>query len=231
MRLPIPNGLIVSCQALYNEPLHYPGYMTMMAKAVVEGGAQGIRANGIPDVVDIKKHFPDLPLIGLIKRDYAGYEPYITATLKEVEQLAATAVDVIAVDLTNRPRPGFQTPEAFLRQIKSMTDIPIMADISCYEEGVAAYQNGADYISTTLVGYTEYTLGKNEPDYALIEKLAAEVGVPVVAEGHINQPHEARRCLDCGAYAVVVGSAITRPQYITKKFADAVQSVALNVEA
>lgn len=215
----LKRGLIVSCQALNGEPLYDEGIMAKMAMAAAMGGAIGIRANGVNDIADIKR-VCDLPLIGLIKRSYPGYEVYITPTLKEIEELIQVKPDIIAVDCTMRSRPGFDRPEDYIRAIKENYDVCLMADISTLEEGVNAFHAGADIIATTLAGYTDYTRDGNLPDIELIKRLADKVNIPIIAEGHVDTPEQARKCLEAGAYAVVVGSAITRPQYITKRFVE-----------
>jgi len=217
-------GLIVSCQALEGEPLYGPGIMAKMALAAKDGGAIGLRANGVSDIADIKK-VCDLPIIGIIKRKYPGYDVYITPTLKEIEELIQVKPDIIAVDCTLRKRPGFDRPEDYIRAIKENYDVILMADISTYEEGVNAFYAGADIIATTMAGYTDYTRDRELPDIELIKKLVDKVSVPVIAEGHIETPEQAVKCLEAGAFAVVVGSAITRPQLITKKFVESISRV------
>ena len=212
-------GLIVSCQALEDEPLHGPGIMTKMALAAQFGGAVGLRVNGPEDIEDISKAC-DLPIIGIYKASYTGYDVYITPTMKEVEALVKTDIAVIAVDSTFRPRPGFEKPEQFIAAIKARYPIPVMADVSTLEEGINACRAGADIISTTLSSYTEYTREREKPDLDLVRKLVAVLDIPIVAEGNVMTPEQALECLKAGAYAVVVGSAITRPQIITQRFVD-----------
>jgi len=217
-------GLIVSCQALEDEPLYGSGIMSKMALAAKIGGAVGFRANGIDDIADIKKTC-DLPVIGIIKKKYPGFEVYITPSMTEIDELIKAGADIIALDATIRSRPGFDSPEEFIRTIKEKCDACIMADISNYEEGLNAYRAGADLIATTLSGYTNYTLNRQQPDIELIRRLSENINVPIIAEGHIDTPEQASECLKAGAFAVVVGSAITRPQLITKKFVDQINDV------
>ncbi|MDU5105189.1 N-acetylmannosamine-6-phosphate 2-epimerase [Clostridium sp.] len=205
-------GLIVSCQALENEPLHSSYIMSRMAVAAKEGGANGIRANSIEDIMAIKKEV-DLPVIGIIKINYDNIKPYITPTMKEVDLLVNSGVDVIAVDAT------MNQDEEFLKEIfKKYPNQSFMADISTVEEGLRADKLGFKYIGTTLVGYTEHSKGMN--NFEVLEALIKECKADIIAEGNFDTPEKARLALEKGAYAVVVGSAITRPQLITKKFSD-----------
>lgn len=210
-------GLIVSCQALENEPLHSPFIMGRMAIAAHMGGAIGIRANGVEDILEIKK-VVDLPIIGIIKKEYDGIIPYITPTEKELEALIATNIDVIALDAT---------VNADLNLLKSLKikypNQKFMADISTTEEGIRAEQLGFDYIGTTLVGYTEQSKGLNNFD--VLKELISKCKTPIIAEGNFDTPEKSKLAMELGAYAVVVGGAITRPQLITKKFADEINKV------
>lgn len=203
-------GLIVSCQALDNEPLHSSFIMSKMALAAKEGGAVGIRANTVEDIKAIKNEV-DLPIIGIIKKDYEGMISYITPTIKEVEELVNSKVDVIAVDAT------INQDLEFLKSLKRLyPNQKFMADISTVEEGIRAAEIGFDYVGTTLVGYTEQSKGVN--NFEVLEKLIKECKKPVIAEGNFDTPEKARKAMEMGAFAVVVGGAITRPQLITKKF-------------
>lgn len=213
----VKGKLIVSCQALPNEPLHSSFIMGRMALAAKEGGARAIRAQGADDIQEIKK-VTGLPVIGLIKRNYEDSPIYITPTLAEVDELLATDCEMIALDMTNRPRPNGEKVEELLARIKEGGKL-VLADISTYEEGIAAEKLGADAISTTLSGYTPYSPELEGPDTELVARLSKELSVPVFAEGRINTPDDISRVMKAGAYAPIVGSAITRPQLITAKFA------------
>lgn len=210
----VKRGLIVSCQALEHEPLHSSYIMSRMAVASKEGGAIGIRANSVEDIIEIKKAV-DLPVIGIIKINYPGLKPYITPTMKEVDALVEAGVDILALDAT------INQEEEFLKEVlKKYPKQKFFADISTIEEGLRADKLGFHYIGTTLVGYTEHSKGMNNFDVlkALVEKCKGKV----IAEGNFDTPEKAKRAIEMGAYAVVVGSAITRPQLITKKFNDEV---------
>ncbi|CAM4018036.1 N-acetylmannosamine-6-phosphate 2-epimerase [Paenibacillus alkaliterrae] len=210
--------LIVSCQALEDEPLYDPYIMAKMALAAKEGGASAIRANSVQQIQAIKKEV-DLPIIGIIKRDFPDSDVYITPTLEEITALIDCGVDIIAMDFTNRTRPhGVELPH-FIQEIKKRYPKQlIMADISTFEEGVMAEELGADLVSTTLSGYTPYSRQSDDPDLELIQSLKKVLMIPIVAEGRIYSPETAAQAIQLGAHAVVVGGAITRPREITKRF-------------
>ncbi len=218
----IHRHLIVSCQALEDEPLHGSDMMSRMAVAAQQGGAAAIRANGKNDIIAIKEKV-GLPMIGIVKREYPDSDVYITPTLHEVKELIEAGVDIIAIDATGRRRPNDEKLENLLAYIRSESGCLAMADISTKEEGVAAAQMGFDLISTTLSGYTAYSRDLEGPDFQLIRELSASIAQPVIAEGKIYSPEEAAEALACGAYAVVVGSAITRPQILTRRFANQIR--------
>lgn len=222
----IRGGLIVSCQALENEPLHSSQIMMRMAKAALEGGAIGIRANSPEDCCEIKQHV-DLPIIAIYKRVYGTSNVYITPTIEEVKKLLPAKPEIIAVDATKRERPDGKTLEEFLEEIRKIYNGLVMADISTFEEAVEAERLGFDIVSTTLSGYTDYTLDRPRPDIELIKRLKDTLKVPIIAEGNVETPPLAAEALKAGAWAIVVGGAITRPQLITKKFVDAVKKVVL----
>jgi putative N-acetylmannosamine-6-phosphate epimerase len=205
----LPSGLIVSCQARADNPLHGPVFMGAMALAARDGGAKGLRANGPADIRAVKG--AGLPVIGIHKVFSDEYPVYITPDFD-------AAAEIVALDCTMRPRNG-QSPDVLVRRIREELKAEVFADISTFEEGVAAADWGATYLATTLSGYTEATQPKPEhPDLELLEKLAKQVSVPVVAEGRYNTPEWVKRGFDAGAHAVVVGTMITNPREITKMF-------------
>lgn len=215
--------LIVSCQALPHEPLHSSFIMGRMALAAKEGGAYGIRANTKEDIAEIQTQV-DLPVIGIVKRDYEDSKVYITPTMREINELMEVRPDIIALDATHSLRPGGRTLDEFYREIRnSYPDQLLMADCSTVEEALFADQLGFDFIGTTLVGYTDQSksLKIESNDFEIIRQIVAKVKHRVIAEGNINTPEKARRVIELGAFSVVVGSIITRPQLITKSFAEA----------
>lgn len=218
--------LIVSCQALPHEPLHSSFIMGRMALAAREGGAFGIRANTKEDIAEIKKNV-DLPIIGIVKRDYEDSGIYITPTMKEIDELMEVRPEIIAMDATSSVRPGGKTLDEFFREVKEKyPDQLFMADCSTVEEALHADALGFDFIGTTLVGYTDQSreLKIEHNDFEIIREIVANVKHRVIAEGNINTPEKAKRVIELGAFAVVVGSIITRPQLITRSFAEALES-------
>lgn len=218
----IKGSLIVSCQALPGEPLHSPYIMGRMAYAAMLGGAKGIRANGLENIREIKKNV-NLPIIGIIKEDYENSEVFITPTIKEIELLVNEGVDVIALDATTRVRPDGTTIKEFFPKIREKYPNQLfMADCSTYEEGMLAAQIGFDCIATTLCGYTGYTKNEEIPNDQMIKSLVKDCPNPVIAEGGISSPDQFKKIMELGVHAAVVGSAITRPMEITKRFIQAV---------
>ena len=216
----LKNNLIVSCQALPHEPLHSSFIMGRMAKAAKEGGAVGIRANTKEDIEEIKRNV-DLPIIGIVKRDYDDSDVYITPTMKEIDELMEVKPEIIALDATVSLRPNGTTLDEFYHEIKSKyPNQKLMADCSTVEEAIHADKLGFDYIGTTLVGYTKQRIEEN--DFEILREIISKVSNKVIAEGNINTPEKAKRVLELGSYSVVVGSIITRPQNITKLFTDAI---------
>ncbi len=214
--------LVVSCQALPHEPLHSSFIMGRMAFAAKEGGACGIRANTKEDIKEIQSQV-DLPIIGIVKRDYEGCKVYITPTMKEIDELMEVKPEIIAMDATISLRPGGKTLDELFREAKEKYPEQLfMADCSTIEEALHADELGFDFIGTTMVGYTEQSaqLKIENNDFEIIREILSKVKHPVIAEGNINTPEKAKRVIELGCFSVVVGSIITRPQLITKAFAD-----------
>ena len=221
----IKGTVIVSCQALPKEPLYVEekSVMYLMARAAKQAGAKCIRTSSIRDIKAIKAE-TGLPVIGLIKQQYDGYESYITPTMKEVDELWDAKSDIVAIDCTFRKRGDGSTVNQYLSQIKTVyPQMIIMADISTYEEGINAWECGVDLIGTTMSGYTSYSPQIAEPDFELVKKLSRDCKIPVIGEGKVHTPDQAKEMLLAGAYAVVVGGAITRPQEIAARFINAVK--------
>lgn len=221
----IKGNLIVSCQAVDDEPLNNNVAIKLMAKACIEGGAKVLRLSQVNHIKAIKTISGDIPIIGLIKQKYENSEVYITPTKKEVNQLLKLNVDVIALDATMRKRPKESLKElvAYIRS-KSKTTF-IMADCSNLEDVMNAEKLGFDLIGTTLRGYTKDTKGKSnvENNYQFIKDCIETISTPLIAEGGIWEPYQVKDLLKIGCFAVVVGSAITRPKDITKRFLKEIQ--------
>lgn len=220
----LPNDLIVSCQALEDEPLHSSFIMGKMALAAYQGGAKGIRSNSKEDIIAIKKEV-SLPVIGIVKRDYADSEVFITATTKEIDELIESGCEVIAMDATANQRPKKSLEELVTYVRKQAPNVEIMADCATLEDAITADKLGFDYIGTTLYGYTSGTKGNKlyDHDFAFLKEVVESVKRPVIAEGNIMTPDMLARALEVGVHAVVVGGAITRPQQITERFASRIK--------
>lgn len=218
--------LIVSCQALEDEPLHSSFIMGKMALAATQGGAVGIRSNSSKDIVEIRKNV-SLPIIGIIKRDYPDSNVFITPTMQEVDELMTVEPEIIAIDARDDYRPNGQSLADLVANVrKKYPNLKLMADCATIEEMRIAEQLGFDFIGTTLVGYTNASreMRIEDNDFALIRQAIAELKCPIIAEGNINTPEKAQRVLALGVFSVVVGSAITRPKWITEQFVQAINN-------
>lgn len=217
------NGrLIVSCQAYPGEPMRDPDTMARIAQAAVLGGGSGIRAQGLADIALIRERVA-VPIIGLWKVGTEGV--FITPTLQHALAVIASGADIVALDGTRRDRPDGLTLAQTVRAVHERTGALVMADIGSLDDARAAIDAGADIIGTTLAGYTPERPRTVGPDLELIGLIAAQTSAPLFAEGRIHEPAQARACLDAGATAVVVGTAITHPTTITSWFADALHAV------
>lgn len=215
----IQNKLIVSCQALEDEPLHSSHIMAKMALAAKNGGAIAIRANSVSDIMAIKKE-TSLPIIGLIKKVYPNSEVFITPTKKEILELVQTDCEMIAIDATMRNRPNDDSLKDLVDLIHQNNKLAL-ADVSTLEEAKYAETIGFDAVSTTLSGYTSYSPQQEEPDYKLVKKCVKQLNIPVIAEGRIKTLPQLKKMLKCNPHSIVIGSAITRPQLITEYFMQA----------
>ncbi len=218
----IKGGLIVSCQALQTEPLHSSYIMARMAFAAKEGGAAGIRANTPEDIAEIRKQV-DLPIIGLYKAEYPDSEVYITPTMREIDALMEVRPDVIAMDATDRIRPAGMRLESFIERARAeYPDMLFMADCSCYEDALRAQELGFDLAGTTLRGYTPATKGIAIPDYEMLHQMTHQLTIPVIAEGGIWEVDDLKKVFTEPVLAAVIGTAITRPREITRRFVQAI---------
>lgn len=211
-------SLIVSCQAEADSPFNATQYITAFAQAAELGGAKAVRIRDVENVRAVRQ-FVQLPIIGLTKSRYPDGSVLITPTAEEALALQENGASIIAVDGTLRPRGKYRSGADFIQDLKRLGITIVMADIATAEDAVAAEDAGADLVATTLSGYTPETEGKADtPDFELIETLSKMVSIPIIAEGRIWTPDEALHALECGAFAVTVGSAITRPVDIVRRF-------------
>ena len=218
--------IIVSCQATPGEPLYdrERSVMPLMARAAKLAGAKMIRTSSSRDIIEIKEE-TGLPVIGLIKREYPGFQGRITMTMCEVDECMAAGADIVSIDCTDCMRGDGLTPAEFLKTVREKyKNIIIMADCATFDEALAAYEAGADLVGTTINGYTPQTASEaDDPNFELVARLAKALPCPVIAEGRIHTPEQARKMLEQGAWAVVVGGAITRPLEIASRFMTAVR--------
>lgn len=211
-------GLVVSCQAYPGEPMRHPETMAQLAESAVTGGAVGIRAQGLADIALIRERI-EAPVIGLWKDGTRGV--FITPTLRHARAVCDAGADIVALDGTRRHRPDGLTLTQTVAALREHTSTPIMADCADLDDALAAEQAGVDVVGTTLAGYAGDRPAGDGPDLELVSLIAGRVRVPLIAEGRVHTPTQARQALDAGAYAVVVGTAITHPATITGWFVTA----------
>ncbi|MCW1967937.1 MAG: putative N-acetylmannosamine-6-phosphate 2-epimerase [Anaerolineae bacterium] len=218
----LQGGLIVSCQANEGNPMYGPTLMAAFAAAAELGGAVGFRANGPADVAAIRK-ITQRPIIGIYKQR-EEWPVYITPTLQAARDVVAAGATIVALDATHQARKGGLSPEALIAQIKTELGCLVMADIDTLDEGLAAAAAGADIVATTMSGYTSRTrhISHDGPDLRLLRELAQRTPTPIICEGRVHTPAQMAAAFDAGAFAVVVGTAITNPTEVTKKFVQAV---------
>jgi N-acylglucosamine-6-phosphate 2-epimerase len=214
-------GLIVSVQAWDGSAIDRPDVLTAMADCAVRNGAAGIRARGI-DCLHAMHAAVRVPLIGLVKVAYDGFEAYITPTLADARAVAATGADVVAFDATDRARPDGSTLVEMVHAIASAGRVA-MADCATFDDARRAVEAGAQIVATTLSGYTRDTAGRTLPDLKLVERMAT-LHTFVVCEGGVHEPEQLRAALDGGADAVVVGTAITNVDWLVRRFAGSVDA-------
>lgn len=217
-------SLIVSCQAEGESPFNAPAFIIAFAKAAELGGAVGVRIGGTENVRAVKACIR-LPIIGITKDVFQNGDVLITGTLEDVEALIRAGADIVALDATQRKRPNGLDGAAMISEIRKRFSVPLIADISTFEEGIESARVGADFVGTTLSGYTSDTKRQetDEPDFELIERLSSKLLGRVIAEGRIWTPEQAAEAMNRGAYAVVVETAITRPVDIVKRFVRSIE--------
>ncbi len=218
--------LVVSCQASEGDPLDDTGTLVRIASSVLRGGAGGLRAEGAERVAAFRG-ITELPIVGIVKRFDARGEVYITPDFGSARAVSEAGADVVALDCTARRLKEVEPWPGLIQRIHAELGRPVLADIASVEDALAAEGAGADAVATTLYGYTAETAGVRTPSWELVERMIARVKVPVVVEGHITRPGEVRKAFELGAWAVVVGSAITRPETITARFAEAARGTDL----
>jgi N-acylglucosamine-6-phosphate 2-epimerase len=215
----IQNGLIVSCQASANSPLAKPEIIAAFAETAVQNGAVGVRIDS-PDNIRTVKKIVNVPIIGIYKIVTETSEVYITPTFDSARQVAEAGADIIAIDATFRSRPNDENLAELVKKIHSELNLPVMADVAIFEEGLYAEKIGCDFIGTTLSGYTNETKHITEPDFELVRKLAS-LSTPIICEGRLRKPENVAQAFECGAFAVVVGNAITGTDWLVREFAEA----------
>ena len=210
-------GLIVSCQAPTGSPLDDPFIISAMALTAAQQGAIGVRLNGASHIAAARARIT-IPILGIEKVVTEGSEVYITPTFTVAERVAKSGADIIALDATRRARPGGEKVEQLIRRIREGLQKPVMADIATFEEALFAADCGAEIIATTLCGYTKETTGVSLPAWQLLETLTAKLRIPIICEGGVASPADVQRVFQCGAFAVVVGTAITGLTQLVKNF-------------
>jgi N-acylglucosamine-6-phosphate 2-epimerase len=217
---PLQQGLVVSCQAPIDSPLHEPKMIAAMAQAAVMRGAVGIRVDSPAHVEAVRQQIA-VPIIGLWKQQIEGFEVYITPQFHHAAAIARAGADIIAIDATLRERPAGETLDSLIQQIHGELQKPVMADVDTLAAAIAAASAGADLVGTTLYGYTAETQHASPPGFDLLAQMVEALSVPVICEGGISSPQMARQAIDLGAYAVVVGTAITGIDLQVKAYREA----------
>ncbi len=221
--------LIVSCQAPIDSPLHHPSAITAMAQAAVNNGAAGVRIDTPNHIMAVRQKV-NVPIIGLWKQVIDGYDVYITPQFHHAKAIAEAGADIIAIDATQRNRPGEETLKDIITKIHQQLGKPVMADVDTIESAIFAVSAGADIVSTTLFGYTVATKHLFPPGFTLLSQMLKELDIPVFCEGGISSPQMAFQALELGAYAVVVGTAITGIDFLTKAYCQAVSKTNIGIE-
>jgi putative N-acetylmannosamine-6-phosphate epimerase len=223
-RTRLAGGLVVSCQAREGHPLHDPVVIAAIARAATMGGAAGLRLNGEDDIREVRRTV-EVPIIGIRKVWTPESPVYITPTFADAQAVADAGAEIIALDATSRPRRGGERLDGLIPKIKNVLGRWVMADVATVEEGMHAAALGADLVATTLSGYTDAGPAPEDPDLDLVRRLCGVLRVPVVAEGRYRTPAQVREALRTGAFAVVVGRAITDPLMLTKVFVEGTKGI------
>ena len=213
---PLNKGLVVSCQVPDGTPIDTPEFIAAQAKTVLQAGAVGIRAQGIANVKAVADSV-SVPIIGLVKRYSESTLIHITPEIDDVLELEQAGATIVALDATGRMRANGLSFPAFMEELRSKTDIPILADVDTLEAALLAESLGCDAVATTLSGYTEAPAPKL-PNIALISEISKAVKIPVIAEGGFNRPEHLLQAFNAGAWSVCIGTAITNPYLLAKSF-------------
>lgn len=216
----LKNGLVVSCQVPDGTPIDTPEFIAAQAQTVLQAGAVGIRAQGISNVRAVARSV-EVPIIGLVKKYRDGCPIYITPDIEDILELEEAGATIVAIDATERMRPGGTSLASFFTQLRSQSQIPILADVDTVEAAVIAQSLGCEAVATTLSGYTNVVTSKL-PNIDLIEELSKKMEVPIIAEGGFSSANDLRRAFDAGAWSVCIGTAITNPYLLTKGFVEAI---------
>ncbi len=219
----LSRGLIVSCQAPAQSPLHEPGVIAAIAQASVNSGAVGVRID-TPDHISAVRQKVKAPIIGLWKQKLPGIDVYITPQFHQASAIANSGADIIAIDATGRNRPEGETVTSLITRIHEELGKPVMADVDTFEAAHAAAAAGADLVGTTLYGYTARTNHLKPPGFELLIQMVKNLEVPAICEGGISSPQMARQALDLGAFAVVVGAAITGIDHQVKAYQEEIRN-------
>jgi N-acylglucosamine-6-phosphate 2-epimerase len=221
--LQLKNGMIVSCQPRVSSALDHPNFVAALARVAEEQGAVAVRIRGARDIRAVRRSV-HIPVLGIEKINYPDSEVYITPTLESVRRVHHAGGQIIAMDATERPRPRHQSLADIIKAAMSAFDSLLMADVATLQQGVEAARLGFDIVGTTLCGYTEDTKHCKEPAFDLARQLVREVDIPVILEGHLHEPDHVRKAFDLGVYAVVVGTAISDFEWLSRRFIEACPS-------
>ena len=220
----LSGGIVVSCQAGPESPLNSPAIIAALAGSAELGGAVGFRVDG-PENIAAVRAASTLPIIGINKQPHDGFDVFITPTRHSAEVIAAAGSDVLAIDGTARPRPGGERFADIVQAVHDTLGLAVMADVATADEALVALDAGADVVATTLAGYTTYSTSRDTPAFDVLDAVASQGG-RVIVEGRIWTVEDVAQAFRLGAFAVVIGSAVTVPEHITRRFVAAVYNAA-----